>query len=213
MLDVLIVEDDKSFAEILSDRMAEDARFDRIQVATTLTSAREVLLSFKPALVVLDLGLPDGVGTVLLDSLPEGSLGIVLSVFGDESRVLKALAAGAGGYLLKDDEEIIDKLAGAADGGAPMSPRAASFLLKNWRDCFVRRESTSPLSNRETETLQWLAKGCTYKETATKMTISTHTVSDHVKRIYRKLSVGSRAAAVHEALRLGYIATPRSPHS
>lgn len=213
MIDVLIVEDDPQYAAALRDQLDADCRFGRIDVVASLGDARELLSRTNPQLVVLDLGLPDGSGIELLEGLDASVAAVVLTVFGDETHVLEALSHGAAGYLLKDDTEIPDRLAVVADGASPMSARAARYLLESWRLIAGTVDTQSPLSPRESETLEWLAQGCSYQEAAERMTISTHTVSDHVKRIYRKLAVNSRAAAVHEALRLGYIHSPHRPNS
>ena len=117
------------------------------------------------------------------------------------------------GYLLKEDADIPDALYAVAQGAAPINRLAARHLLDHWRRTLPVDRSSSPLSSREQETLEWLAEGCQYREVAQRMSISTHTVSDHVKRIYRKLAVNSRASAVHKALQLGYLNTPRSDAS
>ncbi|MEL6301718.1 MAG: response regulator transcription factor [Pseudomonadota bacterium] len=208
MLKVLIVEDDQVYAQALKHQLMNDDRFGRIATATCLSEARQFLEAFEADLVVLDLELPDGSGADLLRELNSGTRTLVLTIFGDEANVLSALAEGASGYLLKDDVDIPNAMYAVANGSVSMNPTVARYLLDDWRDGLPSTSKDSPLSVRETETLEWLARGYSYQDVAQKMTISTHTVSDHVKRIYRKLTVHSRAEAVHEALRLGYIVAP-----
>lgn len=118
------------------------------------------------------------------------------------------------GYLLKDQvgadvgQAILDMLA----GGSPISPVIARYLLRTMRpseDETHRAEveacTVPELSAREQEVLRHVVKGFTYAEIADLLGISTHTVSTHIRKIYRKLSVNSRGEAVYEAIQLGIV--------
>ncbi|MEM9403503.1 MAG: response regulator transcription factor [Pseudomonadota bacterium] len=211
MTDVLLVEDDAAFADALHAQLTADGRFGRVQHAPDVQAGKQALLQQSPDLLVLDLDLPDGSGLELLADVDQKTRVVVLTVFGDESRVLDALSQGVDGYLLKDDLNIADAFVAIAEGAAAMNARVARYLLDEWRRQALTSKSASPLTPRETETLEWLSQGFSYRETAQRMAISDHTVGDHVKRIYRKLAVNSRAEAVYEALRLGYIVAPERP--
>jgi DNA-binding NarL/FixJ family response regulator len=135
----------------------------------------------------------------------------VITIFGDEPHVVGALEAGALGYLLKDGTpeyigaSIVDMLA----GGSPISPAIARHLLRRFRGDAPARageaESVPPLSEREGEVLRLIVKGFTYAEIAELLGVSAHTVTTHVRGIYRKLEVHSRSEAVYEALQLGLV--------
>lgn len=138
--------------------------------------------------------------------------------------MVRALAAGADGYLLKDStpEQVIDGIAITMDGGAPVSPAAAVYLIEFLRSPPPTAETaatTTPaefapdsapdpaaatlaqtsLTQREIELLRAFADGRSYKEAARELAISPHTVGNHVKSIYRKLEVRSRSEALRAA--------------
>ncbi|HLW77270.1 MAG TPA: response regulator transcription factor [Bryobacteraceae bacterium] len=164
-----------------------------------------------PQVLLLDIGLPgvDGIQGVRLlrESHPALAI-IILTVFRDEDRVFRAICAGACGYLLKTSppERILSAIREVAAGGAAMSPEIAGRVL----DLF-RRQAASPSSPagtvrveftpQENRLLRLLADGHQNKTAAAEMAISIHTVGFHLKSIYGKLHVHSRAEAVARALR------------
>jgi len=138
---------------------------------------------------------------------------VVLSVKDSAHDVRSAIEAGAMGYLLKDQapDDVGAAILEMLGGGSPMSPAIARYLLRRMhaeRDA-PRDEETHAdaprLSQRESEVLGYIVKGFTYAEIAELMDISEHTVSSHIRKIYRKLSVHSRGEAVYEALQLGIV--------
>lgn len=166
-------------------------------------------------LLLTDLQLGDGDGADLIRKWRGGGdegarKAMVITVFGDVTSVMRAVEAGADGYLLKSgsDFEMFESISTVLDGGAPISAAVAGHLLKR-----VRSEAASPveaptkniLSEREVQVLTALARGRSYKEVARDMDISPYTVGDHVKTIYRKLAVTSRGEAVYQALKDGLI--------
>ena len=156
--------------------------------------------------------MPDGDGTTLIrkaaGQYPDVDI-LVLTMFADHHKVLDAIRAGARGYLLKDQKlnECVAAIREVRKGGSPISPIIARLLLKELSPQELVRESTSEeqLSEREKETLHLLSRGFTYSECAELMGISQHTVGTHVKHIYRKLEVNSRAEAVFEASNRGML--------
>lgn len=169
-----------------------------------------------PALdvLLLDIGLPDGSG---LDLIPPfhaaGCKVIVFTVMGDEATVLRAIELGAAGYLLKhaEAEEMLAAIEEVMAGGAPLTPSVAAHVLARLRHSEktarpAAEAGLATLTAREQEVLLALARGYTYAETADLLQISAHTVGDHVKRIYSKLAVRSRAEAVFEVVQAGWLA-------
>lgn len=164
-----------------------------------------------PDICLVDLQLPDGNGVDFIRHVTDQhkTKCLVLTVLGDRTSVLSALEAGAHGYLLKDADEtiVIKSLHQALAGANPISPEAATHLLS----LFKHGQGTpidkvqSELNSRETEVLTCFAKGLSYKETASVMELSVHTINDHVKSIYSKLRVHSKSEAIFEALQLGWI--------
>lgn len=180
-------------------------------VADALASGRALI---EPGLDVLliDLALPDGNGVELIREARERLANIkiiVVSIFGDARSVVRAIEAGADGYLLKGagEQQAEEAIRSVLGGGAPISPAVASHILTRMRErgSSTRAELDAPLTEKETAVLTDLAKGFRYKEVARLHGISPHTVADHVKSIYRKLAVNSRSEAVFEAVQAGLI--------
>lgn len=185
--------------------------FPGIEVQTA-GSLREALACIDPPppLALIDLGLPDGAGTDLIEALRRrgaDTLCIVATVFDDDAHLFPALRAGAQGYVLKDQDRatLADMLRGIATGQPPLSSSIARRLLRHFQPMPTAVDAV-PLTPRETEVLRLTAKGLTLNEVATALGISRHTVSGYLKDIYRKLSVGTRAEAALEAARRGLVA-------
>lgn len=187
---------------------------------------------FKLALV--DLELPDGNGMELLAELAGyPATKIVTTLYSDDDHLFPALQCGADGYLLKEDrfEVLVEELQKIVRGQPPLSPAIARRLLSHFRQGntalaetpnlptpsgFVSsRPVPSPQSNastdherltpRESEVLTYLSKGFTIKEIANLMGIKWFTVNDHIKSIYKKLNVSSRAEAAVLASKQGLV--------
>jgi len=178
-----------------------------VVAATSLADARLWMASHSaPDLALIDLGLPDGSGVELIAELNHRSpktICVVASIFDDDQHVFPALRAGAQGYLLKDQgqEAITELLRGIIAGRPPLSPAVARKLLSHFR---VAPELAHPtLTDRETEVLRLIARGLTTAEVAQNLNISVNTVPSHIKEIYRKLNVSSRAEAALTARGLG----------
>ncbi len=208
----LVLEDLPDVADWLSALLRQ--RFDGIEVAHAATLAagrRLVAQGLAPELALIDLGLPDGNGADLIALLarqhPDCTL-VVTTLFGDDAHLFPALRAGAHGYLLKDQPE--ERLAAALDGilrgEPPLSPAIAQRLLRAFNTPPAPDREPQTLTEREREVLVLVSKGCRLPELAQRLGISRHTVSDHLKNIYRKLKVNSRAEAALEAARLGLVA-------
>ncbi len=162
-----------------------------------------------PDLCLVDLQLTDGSGVDFIRHTTgkTDAKCLVLTVLGDRTSVITALEAGAHGYLLKDSTErmIVRSIGKAMDGSNPISPEAATHLLSLLGDGEKPKSNAHGLTPKEKEVLTYFAKGLSYKETAGVMKVSSHTVNDHVKNIYTKLSVHSKSEAIFEALQLGLI--------
>ena len=173
-------------------------------------------LAAEPDVLVADIGLPDGSGLEVVRARREGrpdALSMVVTALGDERSVISAIEAGACGYLLKDEttDEIASSIRQLLDGGSPIHPAIARFVLRRLQTepeqagGVAPADDTPRLSEREHEVLQLVAKGFRFPEIAETFGISAHTVRTHVRRIYRKLEVGSKGEAVYEAVQLGIL--------
>jgi DNA-binding NarL/FixJ family response regulator len=177
-------------------------------VASLAEADAWLLLHPAPNIALIDLGLPDGSGVELIAKLNVSAphtMCVVATIFDDDQHLFPALRAGAKGYLLKDQPqaEIVELLRGIVANRPPLSPAIARNMLRYFQPS---EASKAPLlTDRQTEVLRCIAKGMTLNKTALYLSISPHTVSDHVKEIYRKLNVSSRAAAALSARHLGII--------
>ncbi|MDR2858560.1 MAG: response regulator transcription factor [Novosphingobium sp.] len=210
---VAIVEDDPLVAAHVGQSVAEQDGLSLAGTAATLAEAR-ALLDRDVDLFILDLGLPDGNGIDLIETIrARGRTDtkiLVLSNLGDQATVLAAVLAGADGYLLKDltSFNIGQQVSAALAGEAPLSPSIAAYVLRYLREQQdqARTEEDAPdLTPREFELLQLLARGHSNREAAEAMSVSRYTVADHAKAIYRKLGVSSRGEALVRAFRSGLL--------
>ena len=205
---VCLIEDHQDYRSVLqrainsSSHLRCDLAFSSIEAFTAGTSP-----GGRVDVVLLDLGLPGMHGvagiTVILKRFPEAKV-LVLTVYDHKPVVLEALAAGAGGYLLKDDrlETILRGIDEALAGGAPLNSHIARMILSTFNTVKSEKPETD-LTERERETLALLAKGLIKKEIADKLGVSYHTVDTHVRNIYAKLKVHNLSGAVAKAIQLG----------
>jgi DNA-binding NarL/FixJ family response regulator len=219
MTTVMVVEDDPVFLTRFCGIVASEPELALLAAVSDLESARHILARQAPDVLLTDLGLPDGSGIDLIRetarAYPQTDI-MVISVFGDEGHVLASIEAGATGYILKDSlpEEFVDLIQQLRAGGSPISPVIARQLLKRFRPAAPAPAASgaSPpaaaeagLSPRETEVLSLIAKGFNFAEIARLLTVSPHTITAHVKKIYQKLAVHSRGEAVYEATKMGLV--------
>jgi DNA-binding NarL/FixJ family response regulator len=211
---VILVEDDQRTRERLARVIEGHPQLRLLGTAGSCDEARQLLARETPQVLITDLGLPDGSGVDLIREArarhPE-VLALVITVFGDESHVVAAIEAGAMGYLLKDGTadyigaSILEMIA----GGSPISPPIARHLLRRFRvpesTPAAGATAVARLSEREHEVLTLIVKGFSYAEIASLLGVSAHTVTTHVRGIYRKLEVHSRGEAVYEALAMGIV--------
>lgn len=212
LIRVFVLEDDIPTRDGLVRRLAADSSLHVCGTAGSLAEAAASLATCNPDTLLVDLQLPDGDSTNLIAEWNQRSPDtpiLVISVFGDETRVIGAIEAGARGYLLKDDtgEELVDSIHRAVAGESPISPAIARHLIRR----FQPQKPSTPkdgtadnlLSARELEVLRLASKGFTYQETATVLGVTVNTIGTYTRRVYTKLAVSSRAQAIFEARQLG----------
>lgn len=198
---IVIVEDDEiirdSFVELLnsSEKFKCTGNYDNCEEAI------KNLEKDAPDVVLMDIELPgmNGIeGITRIKKIKEDIDIITVSVHDDDERVFKSLCAGASGYLTKNitPEKLMDSIEEACRGGAPMSTNIARMVVHSFQ-----RNIESPLSPRETEVLQLLAKGKSYTMIADELFIDKETVRSHIKNIYIKLEVNSKSQAIEKATR------------
>lgn len=213
LIRVFLVEDDDRMRAEFERMVQAHAQLSLAGSVASVAEAREPLLRASPDVAIIDLGLPDGSGAELIEMLQQNASGtavLVSTVFGDEAHVIRAIEAGARGYLLKDTtlEAFAQSIQTVYEGGSPLSPQAARHLLKRFAPSVGdTRASEKPdgLTHREVDILTRISQGFSVVETARLLEISHHTVTTHIKNIYSKLAVHNRIEAVNEARRKGLI--------
>ena len=159
-----------------------------------------------PDVLLVDIGLPGMSGIegirVLKKHLPD-LLVLVLTIYVDDDRIFDALCAGASGYLLKKTPpaQLIEALRECVEGGAPMSPEVARRVISLFRKFRPPPTADYGLTPHEKRLLRLLVDGHTYRTAAEELGVSVNTVSFHMKHVYEKLHVHSKAEAVARALR------------
>ena len=159
-------------------------------------------------LALIDLGLPDGSGLQVLRWLREnrpGTICVFTTVVGDDAHIVAALSAGAQGYLLKEQpaELLSRQLTQLAEGVPALSPSIARRIMEHFRMTGPAAGCDGDLSEREKQTLALIARGFRNSDAAETLGIAESTVASHIKAIYRKLGISSRAEASWHATRLG----------
>lgn len=166
----------------------------------------EEVQKHSPDVVLMDINMPEYDGLyglqIIKETKPETEV-IMFTVFEEEEKIFASLEAGASGYLLKDTPpmKLYEAIKDVILGGAPMSPGIARRVLERFKKPQVAHRQTFHLSKRETEILNLLVKGYTYKRIAAECFISMDTVRGHLKNTYTKLQVNSGKEAVAMALR------------
>jgi DNA-binding NarL/FixJ family response regulator len=201
MTNVAIVEDDWAVRENLALLISKAPGFSCV---ATCESAEEALLrlpALAPDVVLMDINLPgkDGISCVAgLREVLRKTQVIMLTIEEDSEKVFESMKAGATGYLVKhvSPQEILEAVAEVHRGGAPMSSHIARKVVTAFRQPTVVVGEEANLTTREEEVLRLLAKGRRSKEIADELDVSMGTVNTHVRHIYEKLHVRSRAEAV-----------------
>jgi DNA-binding NarL/FixJ family response regulator len=214
-ISVAIVEDDAITRKILSAVIESDSGLQLQAAFDNVTEALAWLESSCADVVLVDLRLKDGLGIEVIRACtryhPECDA-VVLTSSSEDKDVAACIAAGARGYLLKEDGacQIVRAVQELRFGGSPVSPLIARKILDQLRNTekakvIVTDEEKNLLSKREVAVLQLIARGCTYEEIGQNLSISIMTVQNHIKSIYSKLSVNSRGKAVFEAQQRGLL--------
>lgn len=170
--------------------------------AADATEAITAIRKHKPDLVVCDLHMPNGGGIKVAKQCGADTNIVMLTVSEAERDLLDAVAAGANGYLVKSTppDELRTALWKAAKGEPVFSPALASLLLGEFRKITKDNDGTKPLSEREREVLQYVARGHTYKEIGEELFISPKTVENHVRNILGKLHLNRKQELIRYAV-------------
>jgi DNA-binding NarL/FixJ family response regulator len=220
----LIVEDQGDTRTWLGRMLASAFEGIIVSEAPTLSAARDWIASRRDALsrdngvkhiALVDIGLPDGSGIDLIRDLARhhpAVTPIVTTIYDDDHHVFDAIAAGAQGYLLKDQhpDTLIEYLHRIDAGEPPLSPSIARRMLQHFarlqpRALAAAIPAEEVLTAREMDVLRLLGRGLRVSEAARTLGLTPHTVAGYVKTVYRKLNISSRAEAALEAARRGLV--------
>ena len=205
MIRVLLVDDHPVVRLGLRGMLDAEPGLAVVGEASSADEGLAVALAERPDIVLMDLRMPGGDGVSaterILAALP-GTRVLVLTTYESDRDILRAIEAGAGGYLLKDASpaELAAAVRAAARGETVLAPSVASTLVRQ-----VRAPAPPALSARETEVLRLVACGLTNADIGRDLFISEATVKTHLLRIFNKLDVADRTAAVTTAMRHGII--------
>ncbi|ONI75268.1 DNA-binding response regulator [Actinosynnema sp. ALI-1.44] len=205
MIKLLIVDDHPVVRDGLRGMFSADPRFEVLGEAGDGAEAVAAGEKLQPDVILMDLRMPNTDGVTAIKELTKRGVParvLVLTTYDTDSDVLPAIEAGATGYLLKDAprEELFRAVEAAARGQAVLSPAVATRLMGQ-----MRQPASEPLSQRELEVLQLIARGSTNREAAQQLFISEATVKTHLLHVYAKLGVSDRAAAVAAGFSRGYL--------
>jgi DNA-binding NarL/FixJ family response regulator len=194
---VVLVDDHALFRAGVRAELGQ--RVEVVGEAGTVADAVSIVLATRPDVVLVDVHLPDGGGRAIIESVlrdwPEAVF-LALSVSDAADDVVAVIRAGARGYVTKtiDPADLVDAIQRVHEGDAVFSPRLAGFVL----DAFAGQlpalsdPELDLLTTREQEVMRLIARGYTYKETATSLHLSVKTVETHVSAVLRKLQLSNR---------------------
>ncbi len=205
MIKVAVVEDDTTIRETICQYLSSqsdlycDMAFESVEsMLHTLNSAN------LPDVILMDIGLPGMSGIsgikIIKDKYPDINI-VMLTVYNDANKVFQSLCAGATGYLLKNApfREIKEAIYLVTQNGASMSPQIARKVVEYFHP-EKKNQAASPLTAKEKEIVMGLVDGLSYKMIADRKSVSIETVRSHIKNIYKKLHVHSKAEVITKSL-------------
>lgn len=193
---ITIIEDIAAIREGFSAVLTSVGKYQVVNLYDSCEAALANLEADLPDVVLMDIELPgmNGItGTAQIKKALPDCIVLIITVLEDSESVFQSLCAGAGGYIIKNSnlESIVQTIDEALAGGAPMSLSIARMVVESFQ-----MQPDSPLSEREKGVLQSIAEGKSYSKIADELFISRETVRSHIKNIYRKLEVSSKADAL-----------------
>ena len=203
MIKVAIVEDNIHYRSVLVKLITTSDDFLLNGIYASAEEALPNLLMHQPDIAIVDIQLSAMSGISLIQRLRSDmpcTQFLVCTLHQDNGRIFEALKAGASGYILKDStaDEIRNAVRELFLGGVPMSPYIARKIINSFQQTSTVNPDNFGLSSREHEVLRLICKGLLYKEIAEKLFISSNTVKNHLKSIYKKLQVQNKTEAINK---------------
>ncbi|MCO1574609.1 response regulator transcription factor [Crossiella sp. SN42] len=207
-LRVVIADDHPVVREGLRGMLTLDGAITVVGEAASGREAVELGERLRPDVVLMDLRMPDTDGATATAQLARRAPGVrvlILTTYDSDSDILRAVEAGAAGYLLKDTprQDLVAAVRAAARGETVFAPMVMDKLLSR-----VRMPKVEPLTPREVQVLRLVARGLTNAEIGGELAIGETTVKSHLLKIFAKLGVSDRTAAVTTALVQGVLTLP-----
>jgi DNA-binding NarL/FixJ family response regulator len=202
---VLIVEDNPNLRQALKSLIALSGDFICVGDYESAMSRINFEENSVPDVILMDIDLPGENGISYTRRIKEKYPFInilMLTVVEQEDKIMEAICAGASGYLIKSaiPENILENIRILYKGGSPLTPSIARIIFQNIQSQQGGKKEKVYLSSRETEVLNGLVKGLTYKMIAEKHFISVDTVRSYIRCVYEKLEVHSRSEAIVRAI-------------
>ncbi|WP_234572660.1 response regulator [Rhodohalobacter sp. 614A] len=207
MISVGIVEDNVKIRNLIQRYLDMQ---DTMNCKIAVDSVEEMLDHLKahtpPDVILMDIQLPGMSGIkgieIIKKKYPDVEI-IMLTVYHDSHKIFDSLVAGASGYLLKHTSlpEIKESIENLIAGGAPMSPQIARKVIEHFNKPEPENKPQSDLTSREQDIVNGLVDGLSYKLIADRYDISIDTVRAHIRNIYKKLHVNSKAEVIAKSLR------------
>jgi len=206
VIKVSIIEDNDTLRKSLINLLNHTEEMSCVIALSNLMNVVSELKKNQPDIVLMDIGLPNisGIeGVRIIKENFENIEVLMFTVFDDDDKIFEAIKSGASGYLLKKapPSEIIEAVFSLYHGGAPMSASIARKVINSFQQKASITKDTFQLTPRESEIVHSLIDGLSYQKLAEKYFISISTVRTHIKHIYEKLHVNSKAEAVAKVLK------------
>ena len=202
----MLYEDNPQLREGLTMLISGSEGFDVLAGFKNCENVVEEVEAFSPDVILMDIDMPGVNGIEGLKRIRNVNTDVkilMLTVFDDNKNVFQAISNGANGYILKKTPpaKLLEYIAEAQTGGAPMTASIATQVLKMFSSMNNEKGEDYKLSDREKQVLQLLVDGFSYKMIAAEMFIAIDTVRSHIKKIYEKLHVNSKSEAVAKAFK------------
>jgi len=206
MAQVGIIEDNKKIRQLMQRYLDMQGDMSCLVATESVEEMLDYLTTYPhPNVLLMDIQLPGMSGIegmkIIQQKYPDIEI-IMLTVYHDSHKIFDSLKAGASGYLLKHTSlpEIKNAIELLMQGGAPMSPQIARKVITHFNDR-GQKQQESNLTNREQDIVNGLVDGLSYKLIADRLDISIDTVRAHIRNIYKKLHVNSKAEVIAKSLR------------
>lgn len=211
---VLLIDDDPHMSRVIANELLGDLRINLLGQGSSVKDGRRLISQNEFDVMLVDLNLGDGTGFELIEYMKTVrplAEAVVISAMEDEQHALHAFELGATGYLVKNSwfGNFPQAVLQVVNGGASITPNLARRLLNRFEhpqatgNVLYENKGKGKLSEREKEVLKLVASGHTSTEIGSRLVISAQTVNTHIKNIYRKLNVRTRAQAVSFATNRG----------